>query len=396
MAVMQVGVGERKPWVVAIVYTHLPSDGRVLRAATACAARGLRVTLLAPRCDRPDFSRPGVDIVWLPVDNERAKTTVAGQVRFMRAVKAWAEAAGERPDIVHVHNMPDYLYWAVKGWHREGARVVLDVHDVMSELALHRFSGLKRHAASRALRLMQEAVWRRVDHVVTVSDAYRDIIVDSGVDPESVSIVLNVPDPDECRAEMRRAPSPGAFKVVYHGTVSQRTGVVHAVRAMPRLLEAVPNARLVIIGGGNGSGDVWRAIDEFGIGDAVQFLDRFVPMAEVIPHICDAHAGVVPNETSAFTRGILPVKLLEYCTLGIPSVATRLPLIERYVGSESAWLVDRPDPALIAEGLIRIATDAELRERFVRGGRRFAVEHGWERYSEVLVDALVGSAAVPV
>lgn len=394
--------GATAPWLVAIAYTDLPSDARVIRAAREARRRGFRVTMLVPRASegKEAFRLDGIDIEWLDVEQQRGRTTLGGQVRFMRAVSRWARNVERRPDVVHVHNMPDYLYYAVRRWHKRGARVLIDVHDVMSDLALHRFKGrAQRRLASFVLGSLEKRVWKTVDRVITVHEAYRDIIVSAGIPPEKVSIVLNVPDPDVCRPELRVEPARGAFKIVFHGTVSSRTGVLNAVQAMPQVIKEVPNATMVIIGGGNGVADVHVAIRSLDLESRVRFLDRFFPMERVLEEICDAHAAVVPNEPSVFTRGILPVKLLEYATLQIPVVATSLPLIERYFGDHAVHLISDPTPPRIAEGLIRIAKEPEYRDQLIAASQEFAMRHGWHRYREVLGAALTNTTvatAAPV
>ncbi len=379
-----------RPWLVSIAYTDLPSDPRVIRAAREAARRGARTALLVPRAPGGEngFSIDGVEIAWLPIDQERGHTTIRGQLRFMSSIRRWAREQTIRPDVVHVNNMPDYLYWAVRDWHVQGARVVLDVHDVMSDLARHRFPGPKGRLAAIALGRLERSAWKRVDHLITVHDTYRDAITAAGIAQDKVSVVLNAPDPDDCNPSMRRPPSSQGFKIVFHGTVSARTGVIHAIRALPRVLREVPDARMLIIGGGNGAGDVRAAIKELDLGARIEFVDHFIPVPDVIEAIADAHAAVVPNERSAFTEGILPVKLLEYVTLRIPVVATRLPLIERYVGETCAHLVPEPRPDLIAAGLIRLARDKTYRDHLAETSRDFYARHSWHHYSDVLTEAL--------
>lgn len=380
----------RRPWLVAIAYTDLPSDARVIRESREELARGARVTLVVPRS--PSGVVPaglaGAEVVWLPVEQERGGTTVGGQLRFMRALARWRAAQAQRPDIVHVHNMPDYLYWSVARWHAAGARVVIDVHDIMSDLAVHRFRGARRAIAVPMLRAAERMVWRRADHVITVHDAYRELIIGRGVRPDRVTSVLNAPDPELFHPGRRRAPDPARFVAVFHGTVTERSGVVNAVRAMAEVSRAVPHAELRIVGTGNARAQVQRAIAELPPGARVSFDDRYVPLEEVVTVIADADVGVVPNERSRYTRHMLPVKLTEYAALGIPSLATRLPLTEQYVGDDGALLLDDADPASIAAGLVQLARDAGLRERLARGARAFAERHAWPRYGAALARAV--------
>ena len=49
------------------------------------------------------------------------------------------------------------------------------------------------------------------------------------------------------------------------------------------------------------------------------------------------------------------------------------------VAGEAGLLVDPDEPELMAEGMIRLAVDAELRDRMRRGGEARAREWSWAR-----------------
>lgn len=361
-----------------------------MREAREVLRQGVRVTMVVP--DDGERTIPqgleGAEIVRLPVSQQRGQTTLFGQFRFMREIVRWRRAQSRRPDVVHVHNMPDYLIWSVRPWQRQGTRVVLDVHDIMSHLAVHRFPPPVRWAAVWLLKRLERSAWRNADHVITVHTAYRDAIIDAGLPPGKVTVVLNAPDPAIVRSELRVAPKPGAFKIVFHGTITVRSGVLTAIRAMPAVLAEVPHAKLLIVGNGNARNQVHALIAELGLERSVDYVDRYVPLAEALARIADADVGVVPSEISPYTRLILPVKLTEYAILGIPAVTTRLPLVEAYFGSEGTHLVSHPEPAEFAAGILQLYRDPGYRVRVAHGALRFAREHGWSRYSSALLTAL--------
>jgi glycosyltransferase involved in cell wall biosynthesis len=319
---------------------------------------------------------------------ERGRTTLRGHARFIRDVAAWCRRQKTAPSVVHLHNMPDYLYLGVLTWHRLGVRMVVDVHDIMSELAVHRFHGVQRRGAVVALRAAEDWVWGRADHLITVHELYAERLIGRGVPEDKVTVVLNAPDPEQVDASMRRTPPTGRTKIVFHGTVTKRSGVAQAVRAMPRVLSAVPEAELVVIGTGDAEEEVRRLIAQLALEEHVRFVNRCMPLTEVVREIADAHVGVVPTERSAYTDGMLPVKLTEYAALGIPAVATGLPLVQQYFGQSSAHLIPEPTPELIAQGLILLIQDRAYRERLTKGAQTFTRAHSWERYRHALRRAL--------
>ena len=90
----------------------------------------------------------------------------------------------------------------------------------------------------------------------------------------------------------------------------------------------------------------------------------------------EAHLGVVPTLRDDFTELLLPVKLLEYVHMGLPVVASRLPVIERYFGDD-VLLAEPGDPASHRRRDRRRAGRAGAGP----GARRDAPRSGWPRSS---------------
>ena len=66
----------------------------------------------------------------------------------------------------------------------------------------------------------------------------------------------------------------------------------------------------------------------------MSFTD-LVPIHE-LPHLlAKADVGLVPNRASNATHLMLPVKLLDYTALGIPTIAARLRTVEHYFGERA-------------------------------------------------------------
>jgi glycosyltransferase involved in cell wall biosynthesis len=163
---------------------------------------------------------------------------------------------------------------------------------------------------------------------------------------------------------------------------------------MAQVRAAVPNAELLIVGTGEASKAVKDAIAQLDLRTCVHFTDAYVPLSEALNCIADADVGIVPNEISEYTLAMLPVKLTEYATLGIPAVATALPLVLTYFGPNAVELIDRAEPGLIADALVRLARNPARRVAVADAARRFEREHGWPRYSRTLIEALGLSPSV--
>ena len=127
----------------------------------------------------------------------------------------------------------------------------------------------------------------------------------------------------------------------------------------------------------------------------VKIAPRPTAVEEIPARLAAAHLGVVPTLRDPFTELLLPVKLLEYVHMGMPAVASRLPVIEHYFGDRVSY-AEPGDPASIAAAIEAIRRDPEsARERADRASRRLA-KLEWRKQREEyleLVDELVGDRA---
>ena len=377
--------------IVSFVYSDLPSDTRVLRETNETAKSGANVVLIAPEPSKKVATslNDSIELVYLPVSQQRGQTSISGHIRFMLAMRRWIKGNGQ-PDIVHIHNMPDYLYWMVRAWHKKGTRVVLDLHDIMSDLAEHRFTGIKKAVAVPILQQLERGVWKRVDHIITVNQDYADKLVAQGIPEGKVTIIPNVPDSGSCSISHRREPAQNCFKIVYHGVITERSGIRKVVQALPLVMDKIPDIRMTIVGDGEGSERLKEEIEKNGLGSIVTFVNQFLPFEQVLDHIADANVGVVPNEKSRYTEGILPVKLIEYCNLGIPTIATRLPMIEYYFGDNAVEFIESPQKQLLADSILKLYCDSPYRDSISKNGLEAAKKMAWENYAPKLIAAITG------
>jgi glycosyltransferase involved in cell wall biosynthesis len=130
------------------------------------------------------------------------------------------------------------------------------------------------------------------------------------------------------------------------------------------------------------------------VGDVVRLEQGMRPIEQIVPLILEADVGVVPIIDDPFTQYMLPVKLLEYVAVGIPSIASRTATIEAYFDDTMVAFTRPGDPEDLAAQVRALYRDPARRERLALAANRFNEAHSWERERETyyqLVDSLAGS-----
>ncbi len=171
------------------------------------------------------------------------------------------------------------------------------------------------------MRAQERLSCRFADHVITVSEAWRDRLVPRGVPAERCIVVMNVADDRVFGPRPRRPASAPGFRLLYHGQLTHRYGLDLAVRAVAALRDEIPDIHLTIHGRGDAVEELAALVADLQLEHLVELSTDSVP-AEALPDmIAGADLGVVPYRNDVFTDGIVPTKLMEYAAVGIPCVA---------------------------------------------------------------------------
>lgn len=94
---------------------------------------------------------------------------------------------------IQVHNLPDFLVFCTLIPKLLGVPIILDLHDLMPEFYAGRF-GHGTSFSARLIRLQEQMACRFADHVITVSEHWREALIERGVPAKKCSVVMNVAD----------------------------------------------------------------------------------------------------------------------------------------------------------------------------------------------------------
>ena len=107
----------------------------------------------------------------------------------------------EHYDIIYVHTMPDLIVLVALIPKLFGAKVVLNIHDMMPELCMSKFGISEKHPLVRMLAFQEQMSIRLADKVICVHHPHRDVLCRRGAPLEKITVLPNVPDPLVFRGE---------------------------------------------------------------------------------------------------------------------------------------------------------------------------------------------------
>jgi len=76
-------------------------------------------------------------------------------------------------DLIHVHNIPDFLVFTTLIPKLFGTKIILDIHDIQPEFAIQKFSIKYDHPIIKTLELVEKVSCCYADHVITVTELWK-------------------------------------------------------------------------------------------------------------------------------------------------------------------------------------------------------------------------------
>jgi glycosyltransferase involved in cell wall biosynthesis len=386
--------------ICMVAFTQYLMDNRVRREAEALVDRGDEVDVI---CFGKDGEKKvetinGVSLFRISV--MRYKGTSA--VRYLASYALFFIAAflkisflhlRKRYDVIQVHTMPDFMVFVAVIPKILGAKVILDVHDLMPELFMSKFGegrikwmiSLVTYVEKRSIAFAHKAI--------AVSKPHLNALLEHGNPEVKFITLLNVPDPKIFGPGQKAEPvSNNRFRLIYHGTVSERYGLDVAIRAVSLARKEIPRLEFQIVGDGDDRQRIAAMINELKLSDCVEISKKYVPI-DLIPSIIEqANVGIVPILNDQFTRCTLPVKVLEYVLLEKPVIASRIEGLEFYF-NDSMVLYFRPgDEVELANRILEVYRNPQKVEQLVSNANRFNKEFNWDTQKKIyygLIDSLV-------
>jgi PEP-CTERM/exosortase A-associated glycosyltransferase len=314
-----------------------------------------------------------------------------------------------RPDVLHAHSPVLNALPAITAGRRHGIPVVYEVRACWEDAAVDHGSTTEGSLRYRATRALETYALRRADAVTVICEGLRREFESRGIPADKITVIPNAVDVHSFRfgaqpdAELRRKLGlQGATVLGFLGSFYAYEGLDLLIDAVPRLLPARPQLRVLLVGGGPQEAGLKAQARRLGITDKVIFAGR-VPHAEVQRYYDLVDLLAYPRCPMRLTELVTPLKPLEAMAQGQILVASD-------VGGHRELIRDGDTGYLFAAGSVESLAQAIERalslrhawgEMRLRGRRFVEIERTWShsvaRYREVygrLLAPTAGAGAV--
>lgn len=196
----------------------------------------------------------------------------------------------------------------------------------------------------------------------------------------------------------------GRTLVLFSGLISHDRGVEVAIDAIARLRARQPGRfGLLIVGEGPMRAELQERVRALGLEQDVR-LAGWMDYAKLPDVVIHSDIGILPFHDCEHIRASLANKLFEYMALGLPIIASDIPVQTRIVEDTGCGLVFPPNDAeALVEAMLRLADDRDFARGCADAGRRATQSlYNWDVDGARIVETLeavefrgVGTTVLP-
>lgn len=269
-----------------------------------------------------------------------------------------------RPDVLHAHSPALCGLAALRAGRRLGLPVVYEIRAFWEDAAVGNLTGREGSVKYRLTRWLEDRVVAGADGVVTICQGLSDDLVARGVPAAKLSIMPNGVDLGLFGTALPRDPELadrlglGTGPVIgFLGSFYPYEGLDDLIAAMPAIVARIPDARLLLVGGGPAAAALQRQAEASPVAHAIRFVGR-VPHGEVDRYYALADVVCYPRKAMRLTELVTPLKPLEAMAQGTLVAASNVGGHRELIADGVTGTLFPPDdPPGLAAALVALLSD---------------------------------------
>jgi len=379
--------------ICMIAYTFYEFDTRVMLYAEAMAKRGDSVDIIALR--RPDqYNFEKVRDVNVYRIQERVRDEKGKLTFIFRILKFFVLSAiflskkhfKNRYDIIHVHSVPDFQVFAALNPKIMGAKIILDIHDIVPEFYASKFNTPEKSIFFKLLVLIEKLSIAFSNHVIIANHIWEKRLVSRSVRSEKCTVILNYPDPSIFYPRQQKN-SKNKLIMIYPGTLNWHQGLDVAIKAFSKIISEAPDTEFHIYGEGDEKSNLEDLVIKMKLDNNV-FLKGHLPVDRIAEIIAKADIGIVPKRAVAFGNEAFSTKIYEFMAVGIPTIVSRTMIDEYYFNDEQVKFFESENENDLASSMLLLIKNPAIREKIVSNASELIKQNNWSVKSKIYMDII--------
>lgn len=217
----------------------------------------------------------------------------------------------------------------------------------------------------------------RAGFVVTCTRHNKEYLQEiSGSCPTPIYCIYHGIDLNLFQYNKHRHATAEPFNILTVARMTEKKGLPTVYKALAMLREQNIRFRHTLIGDGDDREKILELISALGLNHHCHWLGTRTH-EEVLKHFKESDLFVLGCEIAENgDRDGIPNVLVESLAMGVPALSTNVSAIpEILLNDKTGMIVPPSDPGMLARGMVRLLTNADLRARLIGNGRTYVQTH---------------------
>lgn len=277
-----------------------------------------------------------------------------------------------KPDIIHGHSVRDHtIIAALTGFHP------FVVTAWGSDVLIY-------PKESKVMKYAVPFTLRRADVITCEGENTKEVMIKMGIKSEKINVIMHGVDIEKFNFSSRDEKLREYLKISNSPTAisTRRLGRIHDVEtfinAIPLVLKKIPDTKFIIAGEGEQKGYLMALSKSLNVFDATRFIG-WIPHDELPKYLSSSDVYV---STSLSDEGI-SISTQEAMACKLAAVITDVADNKRWMhNGENGFIVPAKDPEILAEKIIHLLENEDIRKRFGELNRKI-IEEKVDYYKEM-------------
>ena len=237
--------------------------------------------------------------------------------------------------LIEVSSPPDFLVFITFFQKLRGAKIILNMHEIMPEFFMSKFKKKEKHLIVKFLKLIEKISLKYADEVITINEPIKQIFKKRSIPHKNIIVIMNTIDESIVKPISRQ--NSHNFNLIYHGYLANMYGLDIAIRALKILSEYNDNFKFYIFGEGPEEKYLSQLIYELGLNNCI-FLKGKLDFQEMMKYLANMTIGILPMRKDSFLDLSFSNKLSEYIFFKIPVIVSNINTVQYYFSEDEITL----------------------------------------------------------
>ena len=374
--------------ILKITESYFPNDVRVFKEAMAYTEAGASVSVIAMNDgnQKPVENISNITVYRLPISMKKGNWFgyIYEYILFFlySFFYVFKLSLKTKFDIVHVHTIPDYLVFASLPAKLRGAKVILDLAELMPEFYKFKFKVGTKNIIVRISKFFEYISMHYATHCITINHRIKDILVNrTGI--EDLTIIMNTIEPSKLKL-YDREPDKTKFTMIYHGHINAAYDFRACLEAVNLIKNDIPNFLFNIYGDGPFLPEIEIMVRELNIEKHVKFYG-WVDRETVYKAIVDSDIGIIPAKIEEYLNLSFSNKLGDFVALGVPIISPKLESYIDYFPLDSLAYIEEMNAKYLYDMVVQLNNDRARLNQLVEISTKHYSKINWTVMKERLI-----------